>query len=254
MLSNASVCLDERDGYCWLTLNRPQVLNAFDEATLRELLGVLDTISGSGQPLIITGAGRAFCTGGDLKAYLARLDDQEALRRYFLLLADVFERIVDYPGVTVAAVNGVAVAGGLELMCACDLAVAAESATFADGHINYGLHPGAGSSVLLARLIGERRARWLLLSGEFINAMEAERIGLVNRVVPDTELQQAAHSMAAAVARHSRAALRRTKRLIRTDIREILRAERESLLEHFQDPETRLHLEAFSARSRSKPA
>ncbi len=252
VLTSRSVCLDERHGYYWLTLNRPRVLNAFDEAMLRELVGVLDTIIGSGRPLIITGAGRAFSTGGDLKAYLGRLDDQEALRRYFLLLADVFVRIVDYPGVTVAAVNGVAVAGGLELMCACDLAVATESARFADGHINYGLHAGAGSSVLLAKLIGERRARWLLLSGEFIDAVEAERIGLVNRVVPDAELQQVAHSMAAAVARHSRAALRRTKRLIRSDIQEILRAERESLLEHFGDPETRSHLEAFSARSQSK--
>lgn len=252
VLTSVSVCLDEHHGYHWLTLNRPRVLNAFDEAMLSELAGLLDSLNGSGQPLIITGAGSAFCAGGDLKAYLARLDDQEALRRYFFLLAEVFERIADYPGVTVAAVNGVAVAGGLELMCACDLAVAAESATFADGHINYGLHPGAGSSVLLARLIGERRARWLLLSGEFIDAVEAERIGLVNRVVANTELQQAAHSMAAAVARHSQAALRRTKRLIRSDIQEILRAERESLLEHFQDPETRSHLEAFSARSQRK--
>jgi enoyl-CoA hydratase len=251
-VNETSVCLDERRGHYWLTLNRPHVLNAFDEEMLHEFVGALETITDSGQPLIITGAGRAFCTGGDLRAYLRRLDDQEGLRRYFLLLADVFERIVDYPGVTVAAVNGVAVAGGLELMCACDLAVAAESATLADGHINYGLHPGAGSSVLLGRMIGERRARWLLLSGEFIDAVEAERIGLVNRVVPDPELQQAATSMAAAVARHSRAALRRTKRLIKSDINEILRVERESLLEHFRDPETRSRLEAFSARSQSK--
>jgi enoyl-CoA hydratase/carnithine racemase len=248
----ASVCLDERQGNYWLTLNRPNILNAFDEEMLHEFRGALETITDSGQPLIITGAGRAFCTGGDLKAYLRRLDDQEGLRCYFLLLADVFERIVDYPGVTVAAVNGVAVAGGLELMCVCDLAVAAESATFADGHINYGLHPGAGSSVLLGRIIGERRARWLLLSGEFIDAVEAERIGLVNRVVPHAELKEAANSVAAAVARHSRAALRRTKRLIKSDIKDILRVERESLLEHFRDPETRSQLEAFSARSQSK--
>ena len=251
VLKSGLVSLDERRGHYWLTLNRPRVLNAFDEEMLRQLLGAVDTIMNSGQPLMITGAGRAFCTGGDLKAYLGRLDDREALERYFLLLADVFGRIVEYPGLTLAAVNGVAVAGGLELICACDLAIAAESATFADGHINYGLHPGAGSSVLLPRIIGERRARWLLLSGEFIDAIEAERIGLVNRVVPDAELQQACHRMAASVARHSRAALRRTKQLLRSDIQEILRVERESLLELFRDPETRSHLEAFSARSQS---
>ena len=252
MSKDGIVCLEERDGCHWLTLNRPRVLNAFDEEMLRELLPALDRTSSTAQPLIITGAGRAFCAGGDLKAYLARLDDQEAMRRYFLLLADVFRRIVEYPGVTVAAVNGVAVAGGLELVCACDLAVAAESAKFADGHINYGLHPGAGASVLLGRIIGERRARWLLLSGEFIDAFEAERIGLVNRVVPEAELEQTSASLAAAVARHSRSAVRRTKRLIISDIQEILRAERESLLEHFRDPETRSHLQAFSARSESK--
>ena len=247
-----SVCLNERYRHYWLTLNRPDVLNAFDEEMLREFVGALEAITDSGQPLIITGAGRGFCTGGDLKAYLRRLDDAEGLRRYFLLLADLFERIVDYPGVTVAAVNGVAAAGGLELMCACDLAVAAESARFADAHINYGLHPGAGSSVLLGRMIGERRARWLLLSGEFIDAIEAERIGLVNRVVLDGELEQAANSMAAAVSRHSRAAVWRTKRLIKTDIKEILRVERESLLEHFQDPQTRSRLQAFSAKSKAR--
>ncbi len=251
-VNETSACLDERHGHYWLTLNRPKVLNAFNEEMLRELLGALETITDYGKPLIITGAGRAFCAGGDLKAYLRRLDDQEGLRQYFLLLADVFERIVDYPAVTVAAVNGVAVAGGLELMCVCDLAVAAESATLADGHINYGLHPGAGSSVLLGGIIGERRARWLLLSGEFIDAVEAERIGLVNRVVPDLELEQAANSMAAAVARHSNAAVRRTKRLIKSDIKSILRVERESLLEHFRDPETRSRLAAFSARSQLK--
>jgi enoyl-CoA hydratase/carnithine racemase len=106
--------------------------------------------------------------------------------------------------------------------------------------------------VLLGRMIGERRARWLLLSGEFIDAVEAERIGLVNRVVPDAELEQAATSMAAAVARHSRAGLLRTKRLIKSDIKNILRVERDSLLEHFRDPETRSRLTAFSARSQPK--
>ncbi len=246
----SAVRLEEREGNYWLTLNRPHLLNAFDEPMLRDLVRTVQQIDDPGRPLIITGAGRAFCTGGDLKSYFARLDDHDGLRRYFHLLADLFVGIADYPGVTIAAVNGVAVAGGLELVCICDLAVAAGSARFADGHINYGLHPGAGSSVLLSRMIGERRARWLLLSGEFIDADEAERIGLINRVVPDAELQTMAASMAAAIARHSRPAIRRTKRLVRNDIDKILRAERESLLEHFRDPETRLRLEQFSARSK----
>ncbi len=246
------VRLNEREGNYWLILNRPKVLNAFDEAMLSDLVRAIQEIDDPGRPLIVTGRGRAFCTGGDLKAYFGKIDDHEGLRRYFHLLADLFAGIADYPGVTIAAVNGIAVAGGLELICICDLAVAAESARFADGHINYGLHPGAGSSVLLSKMIGERRARWLLLSGEFIDAAEAERIGLVNRVVPDAELESMATSMASLVARHSREAIRRTKRLVRSDIESILRVERESLLEHFRDPETRLRLEQFSARSKIK--
>ncbi len=246
------VRLDQRESNYWLTLNRPNVLNAFDEAVLQDLLRVVSGIADRAHPLIITGAGRAFSAGGDLKSYFARLDDLESLRRYFHVLAELFQAIVDYPSVTVAAVNGFAVAGGLELMCVCDLAVAAESARFADGHINYGLHPAAGASVLLGKIIGERRARWLLLSGEFIDAAEAERIGLVNRVVPDAELESAANAIAAAVSHHSAAAIRRTKRLLKSDIQEILRIERESLLEHFQDPETRLRLAQFAARSKSR--
>ena len=251
-MSELRVLLDLREGCHWLTLNRPAVLNAFDQDTLEDLLSTLRGIPNPALPLIITGAGRAFSTGGDLKSYFAHVEDPQSLETYFHILAELLQAIADYPAVTVAAVNGFAVAGGLELMCVCDLAVAAETARFADGHINYGLHPAAGGSALLGRIIGERRARWLLLSGEFIDAAEALRIGLVNRVVPNAELQSAAASMADAVARHSPAAVRRTKRLLKTDLQEILRLERESILEHFRDPETRLRLAQFGARSALK--
>ena len=241
--------LSERDGNYWIALNRPEALNALNEPLMEDCVACMDAIADPGRPLILTGAGRAFCAGGDLKGYLAKLDDLPALARYFELALAVFRRLADYPGVTIAAVNGLAVAGGLELMTICDLAVAGAGARFADGHINYGLHPGGGSTGLLAPLIGERRARWLLLSGEFIDAAEAARIGLVNRAVPDGELEAAANEMAAAVARHSRSSVRRTKALLRRDFEPVLRAEHASLMEHFQDPETRRQLEKFAARS-----
>ncbi|MGQ0634561.1 MAG: enoyl-CoA hydratase/isomerase family protein [Planctomycetaceae bacterium] len=247
-----AVLLEERQGNVWLTLNRPEALNAINEPMLLGLLRCLDQIGDSGRPLILTGAGRAFCAGGDLKGYLAKLDDPQAMRDYFDIVTRLFCRLADYPGVTIAAVNGVAVAGGLELVCACDLAVAADSARLADGHINYGLHPGGGASGLLSKIVGERRARWLLLSGEFITATEAERIGLVNRIVPANELETAANAMGASVGRHSRSAMRRTKALLRTELAEALKAEHASLLEHFQDPETRRQLERFAAQSKEK--
>lgn len=251
-LISEPVQFDLREGNFWLTLNRPHVLNAFDEKLLDKFLEILNGIDDPERPLIITGAGRAFCAGGDLNGYLARLDDRDALERYFLTLTELFCRIVDYPGVTIAAVNGVAAAGGLELVCVCDVAIAAETARLGDAHINYGLHPGAGASRLLSSIIGERRARWLLLSGEFIDAQEAERIGLINRVVPYDKLEEAATETAHALARHSRSATRRTKHLMKPDIRDVLRAERESLLDHFSDPETRARLEEFAARSKAK--
>lgn len=250
--SNRTVRLEMRGDHYWIIFDRQDALNAFDEKMVVELNRVLIQLSDDGRPIIFTGRGRAFSTGGDLLGYLSRLDDTVAMRRYFETAAEMLGHLVGYPGPTIAAVNGLTVAGGLELVCACDLAVAARSARFADGHINYGLHPGGGSSALLAPLIGERRARWLLLSGEFIDAVEAERIGLVNRVVPDEELETAATEMAIAVGRHCRAATRRLKALMLKELTEVLRAERESLLEHFREPEVRDLLESFAARSKNK--
>ncbi len=248
----ALVRLEEREGHYWITLNRPEVLNALNEPLIEDFLRAMDRVADPGRPLILTGAGRAFCAGGDLKGYLARLDDLEAMAAYFRLARQMFRRVADYPGVTIAAANGVTVAGGLELLLICDLAVAAESARFADGHLNYGLHPGGGSTSLLAPLIGERRARWLVLSGEFVDAREAERIGLVNATVPDSELEATANRMAATIARQSRSAIRRTKALMRRPFEQVLEAEHASLMEHFQDPETRRRLEEFAARSRAR--
>lgn len=248
MSDAGTIVFKTQDGYHSLRLNRPSSLNAFDQPMLQEWHGVLSTIKDKTKPLIITGTGRAFCTGGDLKKYLSRLDDIDGLRGYFDLLAEVFVQIAEYPAGTIAAINGVTVAGGIEVMCLCDLAIAAESARFADGHVNYGLHPGGGASATLTWLIGERRARWLILSGEFIDAEEAERIGLVNRVVPDGELSEQAKRMAATIATHTPASIHRIKDLMKRDIRGVLRRERDSLLEHFQAPETKERLEVFAKR------
>src|SRR5579875_2527575 len=251
-MAQQTILFETRDEYHLLTLNRPSALNAFDRSMLETWRDALSRIEDKTKPLILTGTGRAFSTGGDLKRYLGSLADIDGLRAYFDILADVFEQIAEYPGPTIAAVNGIAVAGGLEAMCLCDVAVAAKSATFADGHLNYGLHPGGGASASLPWLIGERRARWFILSGEFIDAAEAERIGLVNRVVSDSELFEEAQRMAAAMARHSPCSIRRTKELMKRDIASVLRRERDSLLQHFQSPETKKRLESFSERSLRK--
>lgn len=252
MSDTTMIVFETHEGHHLLRLNRPSALNAFDQAMLQEWLSALRGIEDKTKPLIITGTGRAFCTGGDLKKYLDRLDDIAGLRDYFDLLAEVFVLLAEYPAATIAAINGVTVAGGIEIMCLCDLAVAAESMRIADGHVNYGLHPGGGSSSTLVWLVGERRARWLILSGEFIDAAEAERIGLVNRVVPDAELYEEAKRMAATVAKASPSSIRRIKNLMKRDIRSVLLRERDSLLEHFQAPETRERLEIFAKRNEKR--
>jgi enoyl-CoA hydratase len=252
MADTATIVFETQDGNHVLRLNRPSALNAFDESMLKEWHAVLNGIEDKSKPLIITGTGRAFCAGGDLKKYLSRLDDIAGLRGYFNLLAEVFAQIADYPGATIAAINGVTVAGGIEVMCLCDLAVSAESARFADGHVNYGLHPGGGASATLVWLLGERRARWLILSGEFIDAVEAERIGLINRIVPDNTLLEEAQRMASTIGKHLPSSIRRIKHLMKRDIRSVLEKERDSLLEHFQAPETKERLEFFAKRNEKR--
>ena len=252
MTHEQTIVLEAHDKAYILRLNRPSALNAFDESMLQEMFRVLNGLDDKTRPLIVTGTGRAFSAGGDLKKYLNRLNDIDGLRGYFDLLAEVFMLIAEYPSATIAAVNGITVAGGLEIMNICDLAVTAESAQFADGHLNYGLHPGGGSSSTLVWMVGERRARWLILTGEFIGAAEAERIGLVNQVVPDRELLERATQIAATIAGHTPSSVLRAKSLMKRNLREVLKRESESLLAHFQAPETKERLQFFAQRNADK--
>lgn len=244
----AAVRIDERGPALWVTLNRPDSLNALDGAVARALRDTLIEIRDDGRPLVITGAGRAFCAGGDLKFFLSLLDKPKQLEQFFKEASEAVELIYRYPGVTIAAVNGLAVAGGLELVCACDLAIAASQARFADGHVNYGVVPAGGATGLLPAIVGERWARWLLLSGEFISAHQAERMGLINQVVDDGQLESAVQSLAEALAQRPPGALRRIKGLLVRDLREVLARERQAVLEQLATAEAREGLSAFAAR------
>lgn len=247
--SSAAVRIEERGSGLWLTLNRPDSLNALDGVMARALRDVLRSIRDDGRPLVVTGNGRAFCAGGDLKFFLSLLDKPAELERFFEEASEAIELIHRYPGVTIAAVNGLAVAGGLELVCACDLAVAALQARFADGHVNYGVVPAGGATGLLPMIVGQRWARWLLLSGEFIDAREAQRIGLVNQVVEDGQLESAVASLLEVLAQRPPGAIRRIKALLARDLRELLALERQAVLEQLATDEARERLAAFAART-----
>jgi enoyl-CoA hydratase len=171
-----------------LTIHRPDKLNALDQATLEELDRAIGGLVSAPEVdgIIVTGAGRAFVAGADI-AELAALDAEGALalsRRG----QEVFARLEASPKPVIAAVNGFALGGGCELALACHVRVAADTARFGQPEVKLGLIPGYGGTQRLPRLVGPGHAAQLLLTGEIIDAAEASRIGLVNRVVPAAEL------------------------------------------------------------------
>ena len=171
-----------------LTVNRPDKLNALNRATIEELDRAIDELASSPDVdgIIVTGAGRAFVAGADI-AELAALDAAEA-HTLSQRGQEVFARFEASPKPVIAAVNGFALGGGCELAMACHVRIAADAARFGQPEVKLGLIPGYGGTQRLPRLVGPGHAAQLLLTGEIIDAAEASRIGLVNRVVPLDEL------------------------------------------------------------------
>lgn len=210
----SNITLEKRGGVAKITLNRPKVLNALDVRTLEEIGAAVEDIENDPgvKVMVMTGAGRAFCVGADLVG-AAGLADKP--RDYFLRLwKKVFSAIENLNVPVIAVINGMALAGGLELVMVCDLAIASEDARLADQHANYGLVPGGGGSQRLPRLIGIRKAKKLLYTGDWISAAEAERLGLVNKVVPSDKLEQATNELVAKLLNKSPMALTTVKRLV----------------------------------------
>jgi enoyl-CoA hydratase len=207
-----------RDGAtAWITLNRPRELNALNHALLDELdeaLGSIERDEGV-RAVVIAGEGRAFCAGADLK-FLQELPEDsrtEAICAFLGKATAVMSRLERLPRPVVAAVNGVATAGGLELLLCCDLVIAARGVMIGDAHANFGILPGAGSSIRLPRKIGPNRAQYLLLTGELLSAEEMQAAGLVNRIVDAAALATEAAALAATLSRKSPLGLRRMKEL-----------------------------------------
>lgn len=186
------VLYEPEDGIAWITIHRPEKLNALDAATMDALADAADrAIADSAvRVIVITGAGeKAFVAGADIAA-MARLDALEG-QRFSRFLHDRLDRLERSPKPVLAAVNGFALGGGCELAMACHVRFASERARFGQPEVNLGLIPGAGGTQRLQRLVGRGRALDLILGGHMIDAAEAHRIGLVDRVVPADGLRHA---------------------------------------------------------------
>jgi len=225
-----NIRLEWLDRAARLTLARPDKLNPLDWATVRELRRAVAEIEASKVvAVVVTGEGRSFSAGGDLEGYIALYRQPDRFAEFLDDFYRLLTAMEQSPKIYVAAVNGVCVAGGLELLLACDVAIAADSAKIGDGHLNFGQLPGAGGSQRLTRAIGLTRAKHLMLTGALLPAAEAERIGLVNAVVPAAELETAALKFVDGLLEKSRVGVRGAKYLanlaMTTDLEEGLKRE-----------------------------
>ena len=196
MNSYKTIRFDKKEGIGYLTLNRPEVRNAFNQEMIDELREVLALINKDAEIriLIITGAGKAFQAGADI-AELRVMTPLEILR-WNEGIVRINADLEKLRQPVIAAINGAAMGGGLELAISCTLRVIVESAKLAVPEVRLGIIPGTGGTQRLPRLIGKGRAAELLLTGDMVNAREAHQMGLVNRVVPDGQAVPAAEELA----------------------------------------------------------
>lgn len=210
-----NLLLEVKDRIATVTINRPAAMNAMTRRTLEEIERVVAEIERDSEvrAAIVTGAGtKAFVAGADI-AVMRDMISAEA-RELALLAHRIFAAMEASSKPFIAAVNGYALGGGCELALACDIRIASNNAKFGQPEINIGILPGFGGSQRLPRLIGKGRALEMILTGEMIDAAEALRIGLVNRVVPQEELLEAARTLAAKIASKGRVAARLCKEAV----------------------------------------
>jgi 2-(1,2-epoxy-1,2-dihydrophenyl)acetyl-CoA isomerase len=205
-----------RGAVATITLNRPEARNALDIVMRRELAAVLDEIEAddSARVVILTGAGGHFCAGGDVKTMREKRHTAAEGRGRVELLNAMVLRLVHFPKPTIAMVDGYAVGAGSNLALCCDLIVASDRARFGELFWKIGLVPDGGGTWLLPRVVGLARAKELIFTADIIDAAEAARIGLVNRVVPVGELERTTHALAEKIAAGPPAVLKMAKHMV----------------------------------------
>lgn len=252
--------LSEREGIFTILLNRPEKLNAFIGHMRRDLAEALEH-AGSDRSIrvvIITGAGRAFCAGGDISfmAELMQRGDSEEFARILGAGRRVITAIRQMTKPVIAAVNGPASGAGCSLAFACDLRVAATTATFSQSFLKVGLHPDWGGTYFLPRLVTPSKACEMFFLGESISAEEALRLTIVNRVVAPEELEEATHQLAQSLRAAPPIAIASAKQAVymseKEDLDEMLRYETEAQLRCFESEDGHEGIRAFLEKREPK--
>ena len=207
-----TILFEKDNGMATITLNRPQNMNALSSEVFTEMGDVLAEIESDDEVhvIVLTGGEKCFAAGADIKE-MSEIATPSDAHRFFKKAQGVFNSMEDLEKPIIAAISGLALGGGCELALACDLRIATESAAFGQPEIKIGVIPGGGGTQRLPRIIGITRAKELLYTGDFINAQEAYRIGLVNKVVSTPSLMDETRSMALKIAHQPQAALKAAK-------------------------------------------
>ena len=204
-----NIILEKDNSVATVRLDRAEALNALSLQLLEELSAALTEVEGDQgmKALVVRGEGRAFCAGADLTYLGDAFTAPDRLDAYLRLMNGVLFRLEELPVPVVAVVHGFALAGGLELMLACDLAIVAEDARIGDQHVNFGLMPGGGSTQRLPRRIGLQRAMELLTTGRWLSGTEAAQWGLALRAAPAAQLDESLEELLAQLRNKSRPGL-----------------------------------------------
>lgn len=244
----------------WLRFSRPERLNSISEGVLRDLDDALERVAADTRirAVVITGAGKAFSVGLDMELLDRAFAEPDYFESVITRLGALCLRLESLPVTTIAAVNGLARAGGFELMLACDLVVLADEARIGDVHTVHGVVPAGGSTVRLPKVVGAQRAREIFLTGRWIAPAEAVAIGLAVRAVPAEQLEEAVAALTGDLVGKSRDCLATVKRqLVAVDglpIEQALAAERREFLAYVAPPDSDAQEGYHASKQRRAPA